>query len=160
MDYQALTRLASEAEAGRTFVDPAHESFQTPGNMLAKIVAYARATGQAPPETPGQFIRCCLESLAGAYRDKLDTLETILDRKFAVVHVVGGGGKNDLLCQMTADSTCRRVVVGPYEATALGNALMQAMSNGDIRDLAELRQISARSSQLTEYQPRQTAASA
>jgi rhamnulokinase len=157
MDYQGLTRLASEAEVSRTFVDPAHESFQTPGDMMAKIVAFARSTGQAVPETPGQFIRCCLESLAGAYRDKLATLESILDRSFDVIHVVGGGGKNGLLCQMTADTTGRRVIVGPYEATALGNALVQAMSNGDVRDLAELRAIAARSTELRTFEPAESA---
>jgi rhamnulokinase len=105
------------------------------------------------PESPGQFIRCCLESLALAYRDKLATLETILSRRFDVIHVVGGGGKNELLNQMTADATGRRVVVGPFEATALGNALVQAMAAGDVSDLAELRRIVARSFELTTYDP-------
>ena len=139
LDYAALTRLANEAEPFRTLVDPAHASFQSPGDMLEKIAAVAQRAGQPAPESPGQFVRCCLESLALAYRDKLATLESILDRTFDVIHVVGGGGKNELLCQMTADATGRRVVVGPYEATALGNALVQAMAAGDVRDLAELR---------------------
>ena len=91
--------------------------------------------------------------MALAYRDKLSTLESILDRRFDVIHVVGGGGKNDLLCQMTADATGRRVVVGPYEATALGNALVQAMAAGDVRDLADLRRIVARSFELATYEP-------
>ena len=119
--------------------------------MLAKIADFARATGQPVPESPGQFVRCCLESLALAYRDKLTTLESILGRRFDVIHVVGGGGKNGLLCQMTADATGRRVVVGPYEATATGNALVQALAAGDIRDLAELRQIVARSFELKSF---------
>ena len=114
------------------------------------------STGQPAPETPGQFVRCCLESLALAYRDKLATLESILDRRFDVIHVVGGGGKNELLCQMTADATGRRVVVGPYEATAIGNALVQAMAAGDVRDLAELRKIVARSFELVNYEPADT----
>jgi rhamnulokinase len=157
LDYQGLTRLASEAESARTLVDPNHASFQTPGDMLAKIAAYARSTDQPVPETPGQNIRCCLESLADAYREKLEVLEVLLDRQFEVIHVVGGGGKNELLCQMTADATGRRVVVGPYEATALGNALVQAMSAGDVRDLTELRTIAARSFQLAEYEPTKSA---
>ena len=70
-----------------------------------------------------------------------------------MIHIVGGGGKNELLCQMTADATGRRVVVGPYEATALGNALVQAMAAGDVRDLAELRRIVAQSFELTTYEP-------
>lgn len=152
MDYAELTQLAAEAEPFRTLVDPAHGSFETPGGMLEKIAAFAKSTDQPPPEKPGQFVRCCLESLALAYRDKLATLETILSRTFEVIHVVGGGGKNSLLCQMTADATGRRVVVGPYEATALGNALVQAMAAGDVKDLAEIRRVVANSFDLVTYE--------
>lgn len=153
-DYPELTRLAGEAEPFRTLVDPGHASFQAPGDMLRKIAEFAQTKGQPAPESPGQFVRACLESLALAYRDKLETLESILDRRFDVLHVVGGGGKNALLCQMTADATGRRVVVGPYEATASGNALVQALAAGDVGSLGELRQIVARSSELTTYEPK------
>ena len=78
-DYPTLTQLASEAPAFRTLVDPGHSSFLLPGDMPQKIAEFARATGQPAPESPGQFIRCCLESLALAYRDKLSTLESILE---------------------------------------------------------------------------------
>jgi rhamnulokinase len=156
-DYDELTKLADDAEAFRTLVDPGHASFETPGRMREKISEFARATNQPPPESPGQFVRCCLEGLAQTYREKLTAMEAILDRTFDVIHIVGGGGKNRLLCQMTADATGRRVVVGPYEATALGNALVQAMSAGDVRDLAELREIVARSFELMTYEPRNTA---
>ena len=148
-----LDRLANEATPFRTLVDPAHEAFQMPGNMQEKIAAVASCLGQPAPESPGQFVRCCLESLALAYRDKLATLESILGHPFDVIHIVGGGGKNELLCQMTADATGRRVVVGPYEATALGNALVQAMAAGDVRDLNDLRRIVAGSFDLTTFEP-------
>jgi len=152
-DYAALTQLAIQAPAVRTLVDPADASFQSPGDMLNKIAEFARATGQPVPESPGQYVRCCLESLALAYREKLETLESILGRRFEVVHVVGGGGKNSLLCQMTADATGRRLVVGPYEATAMGNALVQAMALGDVRDLNDVRRIVANSFDLMTYEP-------
>ena len=152
-DYVELTRRASEAEPFRTLIDPAHASFQSPGDMLAKITAQATNTGEPAPKTPGQFVRTCLESLALAYRDKLATLEAILERTFDVIHIVGGGGKNTLLSQMTADATGRPVIVGPYEATALGNALVQAMSTGQVRDLTELRAIVALSFDLVRYEP-------
>jgi rhamnulokinase len=152
-DYGTLTRLASEAPAFGTLIDPAHAAFQAPGGMQGKIANFARATGQRVPESPGQFVRCALESLALAYRDKLGTLESILDQRFDVIHVVGGGGKNALLCQMTADATGRPVIVGPYEATAIGNALVQAMAAGDVRDLSELRSVVARSVELVTYEP-------
>jgi rhamnulokinase len=152
-DYATLTALAAQAEAFRTVVDPAHPSFQSPGDMPRKIVDLARATGQPLPESPGQFVRCALESLALAYRDKLATLESILGRHFDAIHVVGGGGKNSLLCQMTADATGRRVVVGPSEATATGNALVQAMAMGEVADLPDLRRVVARSVEIITFEP-------
>jgi rhamnulokinase len=153
LDYAKLTQLAESAPAFRTLVDPAHEAFQSPGNMPHKISEYARATGQPQLESPGQFVRSCLESLALAYREKLEMLETILGRRFDVIHVVGGGGKNTLLSQMTADATGRQVVVGPYEATATGNALVQALAAREVGSLAELRRIVARSFEPAEYMP-------
>jgi rhamnulokinase len=153
LDYSTLMRMAGDAPAFRTLVDPDHGPFQSPGHMPQKIVEFARSTGQPAPESPGQFVRACLESLALAYRDKLSALETILDRRFDVVHIVGGGGKNELLCQMTADATGRQVIVGPHEATAIGNTLAQAMGLGHVRDLSELRRIVADSVQRTKLDP-------
>lgn len=153
LDYVTLTRLASEAAPLRTIVDPAHPSFQTPGGMPQKMADFARSTNQPVPSSPGEFIRSALESLALAYREKLATLESILNQRFDTIHIVGGGGKNTLLNQMTADATGRRVVVGPYEATAIGNALVQAMGLGQVRDLAHLRQIVANSSDLVVHEP-------
>jgi rhamnulokinase len=152
--YEELMHVAESAEPFRTLVDPSEPSFETSGDMRAKIAAFAGRTGQPAPEYPGQFIRCCLESLALAYREKLAMLESILGRRFDVIHVVGGGGRNSLLSQMTADATGRRVVVGPYEATAAGNALVQAMAAGEVRDLAELRRIVAKSLEHASFEPR------
>ncbi|HEY3395824.1 MAG TPA: rhamnulokinase family protein [Lacipirellulaceae bacterium] len=152
-DYATLTRLANEADAFSTLVDPAYEAFQSPGDMPRKIAEFARATGQSVPQSPGQFVRVCLESLALAYREKLETLEAILGRRFDVIHIVGGGGKNALLSQMTADATGRRVVVGPYEATATGNALVQAMAAREVESLSELRRIVAQSFELVKHEP-------
>lgn len=152
-DYASLTRLAAAAEAFRTRIDPLDVSFQTPGDILDKIADVARATNQPVPESPGEFVRCCLESLASTYRDKLVAMESILGRRFDVIHVVGGGGQNKLLAQMTADATGRRVVVGPYEAAALGNLLVQAMAGGEVADVGEIRQIVGRSFELVAYEP-------
>jgi rhamnulokinase len=153
LDYVTLTKLAGEAPPLRTVVDPSHAEFHAPGGMLQKIADFARATKQPVPSSPGEYVRCTLEGLALAYREKLNLLESILGKKFEVLHIVGGGGKNTLLSQMTADATGRRVVVGPYEATAMGNALVQAMGLGQVRDLWHLRQIVANSSELVEYGP-------
>jgi rhamnulokinase len=153
LDYAELTRLASDATAFRTIADLGHASLQTPGEMPRKIEEYAASTDQPKPATAGAFVRTCLESLALAYREKLETLESILDRRFDVLHVVGGGGKNELLCQMTADATGRRVVVGPFEATATGNILVQALALGDVPNIAAMRRIVAKSSRLVTYEP-------
>ena len=156
-DYAELTQQAARAESFRTLVDPGYAPFQTPGDMLDKIRQFARETSQPAPETPGQFIRCCLESLALAYRQTLMLLEDILQRRFSTIHIVGGGGQNSLLNQMTAEATDRTVRVGPYEATATGNTLAQAMVAGDVEDLDDLRRIASNSFDLQEYTPQSPA---
>jgi rhamnulokinase len=153
LNYEALAKSAADAPPLRTLVDPGHAAFQAPRGMLQKICDFARATNQPSPGTAGQFVRCALESLALAYRDKLGVLETVLGRRFDTIHIVGGGGKNELLSQLSADATGRRVIVGPYEATAIGNALVQAMAIGQVRDLSQLRGIVAASSDLLTYEP-------
>ena len=159
-DYATLTRLAAKAPPFRTLIDPGHGPFASPGDMPAKIAAFAKATGQPVPRNVGEFVRCCLESLALCYRHTLDSLEGVLDRRLNVLHIVGGGGRNELLNQMTADALGRDVIVGPDEATALGNALTQAIGHGQVRDLAHLRAIVRASVKPRRYRPRQADAMA
>jgi len=139
-DYERLTAMAGEAAPFRTLVDPDHPPFMSPGEMPRKIADFAEKTGQPKPESAGQFVRCCLESLALTYRRTMENLDAILGERIEVLHIVGGGGRNELLDQMTADAIGRPVTVGPYEATAAGNALVQAMGAGDLDDLAAIRQ--------------------
>lgn len=155
-DYETLTRLAGEAEPFRTLIDPAHGPFGSPGapGMPAKIAAFARATGQPEPRSVGAFVRCCLESLAMSYRHTLESLQSLLGRSIAVLHVVGGGGRNGLLNQMTADAIGRDVIVGPYEATAVGNALTQAIGARQVKDLGHLRAIVRESFDPQRFTPR------
>lgn len=157
-DYATLTQLAKEAPAFATLVHTGHSPFNLPGDMLNKIAAYATQTNQPVPQSPGQFVRCCLESLALSYRKSLNLMESVLDRKFEVLHLVGGGGKNQTLCQMTADAIGRPVVAGPYEATAMGNVLVQAITAGDVKDLNEAREIVKASLEPKVYEPQDTAA--
>ena len=105
------------------------------------------------PESVGQLVRCCLESLALEYRATLEVLESVLERKFDVLHILGGGGKNGLLNRMTAHATGKTLVVGPEEATAMGNLLTQAMGTGAIADLDALRAVVRRSTELTRIEP-------
>ncbi|MEM9414027.1 MAG: rhamnulokinase family protein [Planctomycetota bacterium] len=157
-DYPTLTKLAAEAAPFATLLDPGHAPFAKPTGMLDKIADYAAQTGQPMPETPGAYVRAALESLALTYRQTLEQLEVVLGTRYDVLHVVGGGGKNELLNQMTADAIGRPVVVGPYEATAAGNVLVQAMGAGDVADLAAARQVIADSFEPVTVEPGDTAA--
>ena len=153
-DYEKLTALAESASPFRTLIDPAHGPFAAPGQMAAKISEFAQTTAQPPPEDPGQFVRCCLESLALTYRRTLDDLEVLLHQRFELLHIVGGGSRNRLLNQMTADAIGRPVIAGPTEATAIGNALTQAMGTANVRDLSHLRCIVRASFELEAFEPR------
>lgn len=141
LPYDEVVELAKTAEAFRTIVDPDDPPFGSPGHTLEKIDAFARRTRQPVPSSPGQYYRCCFESLALAYRRTLQLLESILEQRFDTIHVVGGGCQNRFLCQLTADATGRSVVAGPVEATAIGNGLVQAMGDGQISGLDGIRQI-------------------
>lgn len=147
-DYAELVKEAERAEPQRTIIDPNHAELASPGNMAEKIRRCAKDLGQPVPESVGQLIRCCLESLAHCYRETTDQLEAVLGRRIEVLHLVGGGTKNQLLNQLTAEALGRPVVCGPVEATAIGNLLVQAMGCGEVADHAELREIVARSSDL------------
>ncbi|MDB5295204.1 MAG: pentulose/hexulose kinase [Phycisphaerales bacterium] len=151
--YIELTELASWADPFGPVVDPDHAPFGTPGDMPAKIDRFCRDTNQRPPATPGETVRCCLESLALTYRRTLEGLEDILGRRIETIHIVGGGSRNELLNQMTADATGRRVVAGPVEATAIGNILVQAMATGDVPSLAAARSIVRDSFDVKAYEP-------
>ena len=153
IDYDKLTAAAAKAEPFRTILDPDHEPFLRPGDMPGKIAEFARATNQPEPNDQGQFVRACLETLALTYRRTLNRLEEVAGKRFDVLHIVGGGGRNELLNQMTADAIGRRVVVGPEEATAAGNVLTQALGQGDVRDLGHIRSIVAKSFELKSYLP-------
>jgi rhamnulokinase len=153
MPYEQLVELAQGAEAFRTLVNPDDPPFALPGETLEKIDAFATATGQPVPATAAQYVRCCFESLALAYRRTLQLLESTLQQQFDTIHIVGGGCQNRFLCQMTADATGRQVVAGPVEATAIGNGLVQAMGDGEIATLDALRQIVARTESPVIYQP-------
>lgn len=151
--YAELTELARASEPFRTFVDPAYPAFLQPGDMPEKIRTYARASGQPAPESSGQLVRCCLESLAMSYRLTLELMESVLDRTFEIMHIVGGGGQNDLLNEMTAHAIARPVLVGPFEATAMGNLLVQAMGTGAIVDRHELRRVVAAAVEPKQFVP-------
>ena len=118
----------------------------------------ARGPARSRPSDEGALVRCCLESLALKYRWTIERLEAILGTTIKTIHVVGGGTKNTLLCQFTADACGRPVHAGPVEATAIGNILMQAIGRGKLGSIADLRAVVARSFPVTVYEPRDTSA--
>jgi rhamnulokinase len=140
-DYSELTAEAAAAEPFRSLVNPTDPSFLRPDNMPAAVREFCQATGQPQPETPGQFARCALESLACLYARLMGQLEAVTAQTLHTLHIVGGGSKNALLNQMTADAINRTVIAGPVEATAIGNTLLQALTLGHIGSHEELRRI-------------------
>ncbi|MER3410692.1 MAG: rhamnulokinase [Thermoleophilia bacterium] len=139
--YEELLALAEEAAPLRSLVDPDHPSFVPPGDMPARIRSFCAATGQPVPETPGEVVRCALESVILGQRRALELLRAAAGADPAEVHVVGGGARNRLLCQWTADAAGLPVLAGPEEATLVGNACVQAMGLGELTSLAEAREV-------------------
>jgi rhamnulokinase len=141
LSYDELTGLAAQARPFLAVIDPDYPEFLRPGNMPERVREFCKSTGQDVPQSPGEIIRVILESIALKYRWVIDHLETITQKKFDTVHIVGGGIKNRLLNQFTADATGCVCIAGPVEATAAGNILMQAIALGHIDSLAHARAI-------------------
>ncbi len=152
-DYAELNRLASEASPLRTLIDPDDARFLKPGDMPAKIQAFASETGQPVPSTPGEFTRAILESLALLYRSTLASVEKLSGRGIRKLHIVGGGSQSRLLNQFAADATGRLVIAGPVEATAIGNILVQAIADRKLSSLEGLRETVRKSVPVAEFEP-------
>ncbi len=152
--FAELADMAATAPPRVSFIDPDWPRFASPGDMPRLIRDRCAATDQPVPQTDGQVIRCVLESLALKVDHVLRAAERLTGRTIRVVHIVGGGINNRLLCQLTADATGKQVIAGPAEATAMGNCLLQAMALGRVGSLDEIRQIVTRSTNLDRYEPR------
>lgn len=152
-DYAELMRLAAVERPLVSLVNPNDPRFINPPDMPRAIQEFCRATGQPAPESEGALIRCALESLALIYQHVLRGLEEVTGTRIEVIHIIGGGSRNDLLNQFTADACARPVLAGPVEATALGNLLMQARACGEISSLAELRTVVTHSSEVRRFEP-------
>jgi rhamnulokinase len=151
--FAELERMAAEAEPFRSLIDPNDSRFMAPGDMPGRIQEYCVDTGQPVPETPGQIIRCAYESLALRYRQTVDELEELTGKGVDVLQLVGGGSKDAILNQFTANAIQRPVVTGPVEATAIGNLVCQAMAAGVISDLGAARDVVRNSFETGEYSP-------
>jgi rhamnulokinase len=140
-DYAALTQLAVGSPPFASLINPTDARFLAPADMPEAIATFCRETSQPIPDSPGAFIRCALESLALLYRHTLEQIETLLERKIERLHIVGGGSRNALLNQFTANALQIPVLAGPAEATAAGNVLIQAITLGHLDSLNAARQV-------------------
>lgn len=150
------TDLVAQAAAAPPFaavINPDDPDFAAPGDMPARIDAFCRRTGQRPPTSRGSLVRTILEALALAHAHTLAAAARLAGQEIDTVHLVGGGARNELLCQLTADATGLPVVAGPVEATAIGNILVQARAHGIVHDRHDLRALVARTQPLRRYTP-------
>ncbi|GAA2361966.1 rhamnulokinase family protein [Dactylosporangium salmoneum] len=155
LPLSALLAGAASAPAGRSVIDATDPVFLPPGDMAGRIASACAAAGQPVPATPVETTRCILDSLALAYRRAIDDAERLAGVRVDVVHMVGGGVQNSLLCQLTADACGRPVLAGPVEAGALGNVLIQARALGVAGpDLAALRELVRLTQPIVRYEPR------
>ena len=154
--YADLEKLALAAEPFKCFIDPDAPEFVPHGNIPERVREFCRKTGQYVPETVGEIMRCIYESLAMKYRLTFEKLRECTERDYTVIHVIGGGTKDGLLCQMTANSCDRTVKAGPIEATVMGNVAVQLMSDGSVENIGQARKIVADSSELKTFEPKDT----
>ena len=154
--YADLEKLALAAEPFKSFIDPDAPEFVPHGNIPERVREFCRKTGQYVPETVGEIMRCIYESLAMKYRLTFEKLRECTERDYPVIHVIGGGTKDGLLCQMTANSCDRTVKAGPIEATVMGNVAVQLMSDGSVKNIGQARKIVAGSSELKTFEPKDT----
>jgi sugar (pentulose or hexulose) kinase len=157
LSYGDLTQMAAKAKPFFGYINCDNSDFLAPGDMPARINKCLSDTGQQTTQDKGQMVRLILESLALKYRRVLSAIEDVTGSTVAVLHVVGGGIQNELLCQFTADATGRKVITGPIEATASGNILMQAKATGQVKSIAEARQVIRNSFEMKEYRPQNAA---
>ncbi len=155
--YADLEKLALAAEPFRCFIDPDAPEFVPHGNIPKRVQEFCEKTGQYVPQTVGEIMRCIYESLAMKYKLTFEKLCECTERDYPVIHVIGGGTKDTLLCQLTANSCNRTVKAGPIEATVMGNVAVQLMSADAVADIREARKIVADSSELKTYIPAEVA---
>jgi len=155
-DYEELTAGAAATPSPGVVIDMDDPAFLHPDDMPAAIAGHLRRMGQDPGAAgdPIRLVRAILEGLALAYRMALERAERLASVRVGTLHVVGGGARNAVLCQLTADACHRPVLAGPVEATALGNVLTQALGTGALRDRAEAHEVARRSTHAALYEPR------
>ncbi len=151
--FDELIALAESSAPLRSFIDPDDAAFASPGDLPARIDEFCASTGQPQPGDPGAIVRCILESIALKHAEVVHTLGRVTGREPAELLVVGGGARNELLCDWTAQAAGLPVLAGPEEATLYGNILVQVMALREISSLAEAREVVERSVTRRTYEP-------
>jgi len=154
--YDELIPLAEAADPFQSFIDPDDTRFLPMGDMPARIRSFCQKSGQAVPESHGELVRTAYESLAFKYRMVLDQLVAVSGQPVERLHIIGGGSRNTLLCQMTANALGKPVITGPVEATAMGNVIVQLITQGELANLAQAREMLSRTVNTVEYTPQDT----
>jgi len=153
LDFDDLVRLAARAPAHASLIDPDDASLMQPGSMPERIRQVSRSARQPEPDGPGAIVRCIVESLALKYRYTVELLTRVSGVALSEIHIVGGGARNELLCQSTADAVGLPVLAGPEEATVVGNLLGQAIALGELSSLDEARAVVRRSFEPRVFEP-------
>ena len=154
MAWDEMNALTERGTPFAAFLDPNDASFYNPADMEEAIVAFCRKTGQEPPRDRGTLLRSVYESLALKYRAVGEQIAAVSGKPNRVVHIVGGGSRNELLNQLTANACGLKVVAGPEEATAIGNAMVQALGLGVISGMADAQQLIRAAFPIREYRPK------
>ncbi len=157
LSWDDIVGMAEAAPAFVSFIDVSAHDFYSGEDMPGKIQRYCASTGQAVPQTKGEIARTVYESLAMSYREAFYDLEHMKGNNIDALHIVGGGAKNVLLNQFAASAVNREVIAGPYEATAIGNLMLQVKSSGEVKDFKQMREVIARSFTVERYEPRDAA---
>ncbi|MBQ9703480.1 MAG: rhamnulokinase [Clostridia bacterium] len=157
ISFDELTAKALESKPFQCFIDPNNDLFNPQGDMPSRIREFCKKTGQHVPETIGEVVRCIFESLVLCYRQTIEAIEHMTGKHYSSINIVGGGTKEKILCQYAADASNRVVYAGPVEATAMGNIAMQAISSGEIKDVAQAREVIRNSFDIKVYEPHHTA---
>lgn len=152
--YRHLIERALGSEAFRSLVNPDDSSFANPSSMISAIDAYCAATGQPVPRNEGEYTRCIFESLALRYRQVMDLIRNLSHVEINVLHIIGGGSRNEMLNRFTANALGIPVEAGPAEATAIGNIMLQARAAGLAGSLAQMRVVIADSFPTVRFEPR------
>lgn len=151
--FPELNEMARREKGFISFVDPDDPVFFSQGDMPEKIKEYCKRTNQYIPQSIGQIIRCIEESLAFRCRWAIEKIEEVTSKKIGIIHMVGGGIRDELLCQLIANALGRKVIAGPVEATSIGNIIIQALALGEIRNIEQGREIVENSFETKEFSP-------